>query len=137
MIFEQAGEASAPTVTVSVSCLPEPRLRDCRDAFVRLGRCHEPRQAGALVRPLCVGALPVLTQMHLVADDLALVYVCRTERHEELQSQLTTSHPMWEFFKYIEFQFKSLILAFETGVGKTTSPESSFSISSAALYHLS
>lgn len=73
MIFEGAGEAGAPTV--SVFCLPEPRLWDRRDAFVRLGRGHEARQTGALVGALCVGALAVLTQGHLVADVLTLVYV--------------------------------------------------------------
>lgn len=87
VIFEGAGEASAPTVTVSVSCLPEPGLRDRWDAFVWLGRGHEARQTGAFVRPLCVGALPVLTQGHLVADVLALVYVCRRRRRDELVSR--------------------------------------------------
>lgn len=79
-----AGEASAPTVTVSVSCLPEPRRWDCWDAFVRLGRGHEAGQTGALVRSLGVGALPVLTQGHLVTDVLTLVYVCRKRRHAVL-----------------------------------------------------
>lgn len=74
---EGAGEASTPTVIDSLSCLPELRLGDRRDAFVWLGRGHETRQTGALVGSLCVSALSVLTQRHLVADVLALVYVCR------------------------------------------------------------
>ncbi len=82
VILEGAG-----TVTVSDSCLPEPSLRDRWDAFVRLGRGHEARQTGALVRSLCVGAQPVLTQGHLVADVLTLVYVCKKRRHDELVSR--------------------------------------------------
>lgn len=87
VMFEGAGKASAPTVTVSVSGLPGLRLWDRWDAFVWLGRGHEARQTGALVRPLCVGALPVLTQGHLVADVLALVYVCGRRRHDESVSR--------------------------------------------------
>lgn len=79
-----AGGASAPTVTVSVSCLLGPRHCDRWDAFVWLGGGHEARQAGALVRALCVGALPVLTQGHVVADVLTLVYVCRKRRYAVL-----------------------------------------------------
>lgn len=85
-IFEGAGEASAAAASVSVSRLPERGLRDRWDAFVRLGRGHEARQAGALVGPLRVGALPVLAQGHLVADVLTLVYVCRKTRHGQLVS---------------------------------------------------
>lgn len=84
--LEGAGEAGAPTVTASVPRLPELGLWDRRDAFVRLGRGHETRQTGALVRPLRVGAPPVLTQGHLVADVLALVYVCKKRRQDELVS---------------------------------------------------
>lgn len=76
MIFEGGEAVSAPTLRVSVSCLPLFGLWDRWDAFVRLGRGHEARQTGALVRSFCVGALPVLTQGHLVANVLALVYVC-------------------------------------------------------------
>lgn len=79
MMFVGAGEASAPPVTVSVSRLPEVRLRDRRDAFVWLGRGHKTGQTGALVRSLRVGALSVLAQGHLVADVLTLIYVCRKQ----------------------------------------------------------
>ncbi len=84
VIFEGEGGASAPTVTASVSRLPEFGLWDRWDALVRLGRGHEARQTGALVRSLRVGALPVLTQGHLVADVLTLVDVCRRRTHDEL-----------------------------------------------------
>lgn len=77
VIFEGAGKASAPTVTVSVFCFSELGLWNRWDTLVWLGRGHEARQTGALVRSLCVGALPILTQGHLVADVLTLVYVCR------------------------------------------------------------
>lgn len=77
-------EPALRRVIVSVSRLPQLGQRDCRDAFVRLGRGHEAGQAGALVGSLRVGALPVLAQGHLVADVLTLVYVCRkTEKAEE------------------------------------------------------
>ena len=97
VIFVKAVEASASTVTVSVSCLSQPRLWDRRDAFVRLGRLHETRQTGALVRALRVGALPVVTQGHLVVDGFTLVYVCsEKQRHEELISGETqTSDSLW------------------------------------------
>lgn len=71
VIFEGAGKKQS----VSVSSLHKPRLWDLWDAFVWLCGGHETRQTGALVRPLCVGALPILTQGHLVADVLTLVYV--------------------------------------------------------------
>lgn len=50
------------------------------------GRGHEAGQTGALVGSLGVGALPVLAQGHLVADVLALVYVCRKGGHDGLVS---------------------------------------------------
>ena len=53
---------------------------------MRLGRGNEARQTGALVGPFCVGALPVLTQGHLVTDVLTFVYVCRKRRHDGLVS---------------------------------------------------
>lgn len=60
---------------LSVSRCPGRRRRDGRDATVRFGRSHEAREARALVGPLRVGALTVLTQRDLVADVIALVYV--------------------------------------------------------------
>lgn len=59
----------------SVSCFPGHRLRDCRNATVWFSRSHEARKTRALVRPLRVAALTVLTQRDLVTDVLALVYV--------------------------------------------------------------
>ena len=98
MVFEEAGEAGAPTVAaVSVRPLPELGLRDGWDALVRLGGGHEAGQAGALVRSLGVGALAVLTQGHLVADVLALVYVCRTKhRSVGRESHRSAAAGCWE-----------------------------------------
>lgn len=59
----------------SVSRFPWRRLRDRRNTTVGFGRSHKPRVTRALVRPLRVAALAVLTQRDLVADVLALVYV--------------------------------------------------------------
>lgn len=67
------------SVSVSLFCLPERGLWDGRDAFVWLGGSHKARQAGALVGPLCVDALAVLTQRDLVTDVLTFVDVCREE----------------------------------------------------------
>jgi len=68
-----------------------PGLWDRWDAFVWLGRDHEAWQTGALVRSLCVGALPVLTQGHVVADVLTLIYVCRKRRCVLLVSSDSTA----------------------------------------------
>lgn len=59
----------------SVSRFPGRQLRDRRNATVWFGRSHEARKTRALVRPLRVAALTVLTQWDLVADVLAFVYV--------------------------------------------------------------
>lgn len=101
MVFEEAGEAgeaSAPTVAdVSVPLLPELGLRDGWDALVRLGGGQEAGQTGTLVRSLSVGALAVLTQGHLVADVLALVYVCRTKhRSVSRESHSSAVAGRWE-----------------------------------------
>lgn len=83
----RAGESSDTTVIASVFCLAKSRLWDPWDAFVRLSRRHEARQTGALVRSLCVGALPILTQGHLVAYILTLIYVCGKKIQEVKQQE--------------------------------------------------
>lgn len=59
----------------SVSRFPGCRLRDRQNATVWFGRSHEARKTRALVRPLRVAALTVVTQRDLVADVLALIDV--------------------------------------------------------------
>ena len=69
------------TVTASVLLLLlGSKCREGWDAFVWCGGGHEARQTVALVRALHVGARPVLTQGHLVADVLTFVDVCREKR---------------------------------------------------------
>lgn len=79
-------KVSLKTVSVSVFCLPKSGFGNRRDTFVGLSSGHKARQTGALVGPLRVRALPVLTQGDLVADVLTLVYVCRKRRQKRLMS---------------------------------------------------
>lgn len=84
---------SLKTVCVSVFCLPKPGFGDRWNTFMGLSGGHKARQTGALVRPLCVRALPVLTQGDLVADVLTLVYVCRKRRQKTLVSRAIRQLP--------------------------------------------
>lgn len=75
--------SSVPSL-ISVPRFPKLCHGDGRDAFVWLSRGHEAGQTVTLVGSFCVPAVAVLTQRHLVADVLTLVYVCEERRHEVL-----------------------------------------------------